>query len=683
MLYFCDINNKKMSFQTFVTQRLAAITAMMNAIATNAKKIDELPVQSDLNPASKLHVSRDGVSESLEVEKIIDAVNSGFFDTLLYVGAITLEGNVVTVAAGARWKIGNINYANTAAIAITVPFCAIGLTRTDILVATTSNDIILIRGQETASISIRPSTPAHTVLVTEMRVTERTVGTPSDPVLGGPFVRKSEKYFADVNAPGQNSVRLYGESSYFMISDFYAPFGNVEYLIDYMTSTYVGKSYVFYNNQATNLTIVHNPSGTVANRKYFIFPSNQSFILKPGEQVEFVEHQDGNLYYLGFVIQDVDATQSGIVNNNLLQELGGVDKMINGIRIGRGNGNSTTNLALGASALNSAQISGQYNGQFNPALGSRVLTNLTTGFYNVGVGHNALASNNGHENTAIGADAMSSNTTGFQNAGLGLWALYRNTTGYWNVGIGAGALAYNVMGNRNVAIGSNALINSNDNIAIGCNNLNHLTTGSGNVAIGSSAGAISGIITGDNNLTIAPNNGAATGITVGSGNVAIGKVTGLAANAENTVTIANGVGDIRFSVNTAGLATLPSATNALIAGDTTGKAAVTKEYIETNIKPYKIYISLLTQIGKNAPVAIVLENTLGGTVVWSRNTHGNYTGTLIGALTLNKTVGSVQSNNSNRPLSFSANHSANSFEISTNGADDILVNATIEVRVYN
>jgi len=555
-----------MSFQTFVTQRLAAITAMMNAIATNAKKVDELPVQSILNPASKLHVSRDGNSESLEVQKIMDAISSGFYNKLLAIGEITKVDNIVTIPAGAQWEIDTIIYGNIADIRITIPYCATGLIRKDILVANTSNDIVLIQGPEADGISIRPNIPPNTVLVTEMNVSDTTIGDPSDPDLRD---------------------------------------------------------------------------------------------------------------------RPVSATESGIVNNTMLQELGGVDKLINGIRIGRGNGNSTTNLAVGVSALNSAQISGQYNGQFNPALGSRVLTNLTTGFYNVGVGHNALASNNGHENTAIGADAMSSNTTGFQNAGLGLWALYRNTTGYWNVGIGAGALAYNVMGNRNVAIGSNALINSNDNIAIGCNNLNHLTTGSGNVAIGSSAGAISGIITGDNNLTIAPNNGAATGITVGSGNVAIGKVTGLAANAENTVTIANGVGDIRFSVNTAGLATLPSATNALIAGDTTGKAAVTKEYIETNIKPYKIYISLLTQIGKNAPVAIVLENTLGGTVVWSRNTHGNYTGTLIGALTLNKTVGSVQSNNSNRPLSFSANHSANSFEISTNGADDILVNATIEVRVYN
>ena len=41
-----------MSFQTFVTQRLAALTAMMNAIATNAKKIDELPKQDPLVASS-------------------------------------------------------------------------------------------------------------------------------------------------------------------------------------------------------------------------------------------------------------------------------------------------------------------------------------------------------------------------------------------------------------------------------------------------------------------------------------------------------------------------------------------------------------------------------------------------------------------------------------------------------
>jgi hypothetical protein len=165
--------------------------------------------------------------------------------------------------------------------------------------------------------------------------------------------------------------------------------------------------------------------------------------------------------------------------------------------------------------------------------------------------------------------------------------------------------------------------------------------------------------------------------------VVIGKVTGLAADQQNTVTIANGVGDIRFSVNTTGLVTIPSQTNALINADANGKAIITKEYVTAIVKPYKEYVALLTQTVTNAPVATVLDNTLGGTVVWSRNTFGNYSGILTGAFTVNKTVGYVQTNTASRPLSFNSNASANTIEISTNGADDILNNATIVVRVYN
>lgn len=51
------------------------------------------------------------------------------------------------------------------------------------------------------------------------------------------------------------------------------------------------------------------------------------------------------------------------------------------------------------------------------------------------------------------------------------------------------------------------------------------------------------------------------------------------------------------------------------------------------------YIALLTQIGTGAPSATVIVNTLGGTVVWTRDDVGRYYGTLAGTFTVNKTVG--------------------------------------------
>ena len=49
-----------------------------------------------------------------------------------------------------------------------------------------------------------------------------------------------------------------------------------------------------------------------------------------------------------------------------------------------------------------------------------------------------------------------------------------------------------------------------------------------------------------------------------------------------------------------------------------------------NARPYKVYTALLSQSGTDAPVATVLENTLGGTVVWTRNDQGIYQATLSG-----------------------------------------------------
>lgn len=56
---------------------------------------------------------------------------------------------------------------------------------------------------------------------------------------------------------------------------------------------------------------------------------------------------------------------------------------------------------------------------------------------------------------------------------------------------------------------------------------------------------------------------------------------------------------------------------------------------------YKEYVALLTQTGTDAPVATVIYNDLGGTVVWTRVAGadtGDYRGTLVGAFASNKTL---------------------------------------------
>lgn len=44
---------------------------------------------------------------------------------------------------------------------------------------------------------------------------------------------------------------------------------------------------------------------------------------------------------------------------------------------------------------------------------------------------------------------------------------------------------------------------------------------------------------------------------------------------------------------------------------------------------YLIYTAMFQQTGTDAPVVTVFENTLGGNVVWSRDSEGNYSGLLL------------------------------------------------------
>lgn len=68
---------------------------------------------------------------------------------------------------------------------------------------------------------------------------------------------------------------------------------------------------------------------------------------------------------------------------------------------------------------------------------------------------------------------------------------------------------------------------------------------------------------------------------------------------------------------------------------------------DANALPYKVYSALLTQSGTDAPIATVLENTLGGTVAWRREAVGVYYGTLVGAFTKDKTMCPPYSSNFN------------------------------------
>jgi uncharacterized coiled-coil protein SlyX len=91
----------------------------------------------------------------------------------------------------------------------------------------------------------------------------------------------------------------------------------------------------------------------------------------------------------------------------------------------------------------------------NTADGTGVLTNLTTGVWNTGIGFEALFSDTtGNTNTAGGFQALNSNTTGGANTAIGSQALLNNVSGTGNIALGANAGVNITTGSFNIDIGN-------------------------------------------------------------------------------------------------------------------------------------------------------------------------------------------------------------------------------------
>lgn len=316
------------------------------------------------------------------------------------------------------------------------------------------------------------------------------------------------------------------------------------------------------------------------------------------------------------VIQPVSATQTGVVNNTSLQELGGVDKTINGVRVGRGNLSDpiAENTAVGYQALQSVIHTTGYTGYYNSAFGDEALKSLTTGYDNDAFGDWALRlCTTGTFNSAFGAGSLMNLTTGFGNLAIGASTLNLNISGQRNTAVGSGALAKNT-GSNNTAIGylagGSTTSSGNWNIVIGMQAGRDISAGGNNLLIENITNA--SITSGSFNIVLNPKQ--KSGVTTGSFNTIIGCWDGAFPNAmANNVILGDGQGNIRFRTTETGLTTVPGQTNTLIDGDTTGKSVMTKEYVNNRLVEEKTGGYTLTDADSGK--IIIFKTTVSQTLV--------------------------------------------------------------------
>jgi hypothetical protein len=251
------------------------------------------------------------------------------------------------------------------------------------------------------------------------------------------------------------------------------------------------------------------------------------------------------------ILTPADITNGGVVTTGAQTFAGAktfsntanflTDITVNGLTVGKGGGNITSNTAigLGALALNTTgsgstafgnKALSKSTGGTATAFGSSALENLTIGTGNVAIGYTALnQTTSQNSNTAVGDQAMRF-STGSSNTVLGASALL-GVSGQTN-------------GINNTAIGALALRNATTasfNVGLGSNSLNNLTAGNDNTVLG----FLSGFYVGSGNSTnlTSMSQGVLIGSNVRAGSnastneIAIGyNVVG---NGSNTVTIGN------------------------------------------------------------------------------------------------------------------------------------------------
>ena len=328
---------------------------------------------------------------------------------------------------------------------------------------------------------------------------------------------------------------------------------------------------------------------------------------------------------------------------------------------------------------------------YNIMIGRGAGRSAMTGAANIGIGSQSLdAITTGSNNIGIGLGTGSAITTGARNFAMGQNALLLNVTGSDNIAVGNSALnAYT--GSRSIGIGVSSLAISetgNDNISIGYQSGANLFSSGFNTIIGSQAGLTTD---GASNVFIGYKSGR---LNEGSSNIFIGKESGenetgselLYIDPTNTTTplikgdFAADTLRINGSLSVRDVTTGSSTDNTLGWNSSTKKVTIKSD-------DYLVYTALITQTGTSAPTATVLKNTLGGTVVWSYNGVGDYTATLSGVFTANKTTVTAISNNISTAKEASGVwETTSTIDVYTtdawDSANDVLNVSFFEIRVY-
>lgn len=259
---------------------------------------------------------------SLENEKIYSLYfdiksSTSNEDKFTSIGTVSLSGNNALISTGFSWEIDGSSYSNPTIFSYPISFSSTGKQRFILFAANVFNGFDVVSGPESLSNPIVPALPNNTLQVTLVLVTDGTISQPQPPEVNGSYVQKSEQYPIPVTGGGGGTFTVDSEKGYFEISNYSTHIVNIE---DQQGYIYLGREISFRNTGTQDLTFQHNAIASEMNKKYFTFPGEENFILKPRELLTLKLGSNGRLNYVGASDPRkmdkaiYDTTDSGIVD---------------------------------------------------------------------------------------------------------------------------------------------------------------------------------------------------------------------------------------------------------------------------------------------------------------------------------------------------------------------------------
>jgi hypothetical protein len=207
------------------------------------------------------------------------------------------------------------------------------------------------------------------------------------------------------------------------------------------------------NNAQVANSIALNATGASLN------PTNAGFYVNPVRSTTATS----NLLYYNTSTKEITTGTGSFVDLTTNQTIAGVKTFnsnitVNGVAVGRGNGNNDESVAIGQGAMGASNV----DGKRNTAVGAGAMRSYNGTYWdnNTSIGYNNLPSmTSGSGNTSVGAESMLANVTGTENTSIGNQSLI-NTTGNNNVGVGKRSGQTITSGSQNTIIGTDADVSS-------------------------------------------------------------------------------------------------------------------------------------------------------------------------------------------------------------------------------